>query len=173
MKTKSEYPRVRLATPEDLPQVLDMGRALHAENGMTSLNEDMIEAVAQSGVAGDGAIIGVIGAPGQLEGMIQLAITRYYYSSELHLEEMYSYVRPEFRRSKNARSLLMFAKSCSDRLNVPLLIGIVSNKDTKRKIALYERVLGEPAGAYFLYNARTGVAEAAPQIVEAGNGRQH
>ena len=39
---------------------------------------------------------------------------------------------------------------------IPLLIGVLSNKRTEGKIRLYERQLGKPSGAFFLYGARTG-----------------
>jgi hypothetical protein len=43
-------------------------------------------------------------------------------------------------------------------MGMPLLIGVLSNSRTEAKIRLYKRHFGEPAGAYFLYNARTGEA---------------
>ena len=90
--------------------------------------------------------------------MIYLCLRQYWYAKDgdVHLEEFLAFVRPEFRKSNNAKALIEFAKSSSDRLGVPLLIGIVSNEKTAQKIRLYRRRLGEPAGAYFMYGSKTG-----------------
>ena len=86
--------------------------------------------------------------------MIQLSISEYWYSDHKLLEELYNYVRPEHRRSNNAKALIEYAKYCAREMDLPLLIGVVSNERTAEKIRLYRRRLGEPSGAYFLYNAK-------------------
>lgn len=151
-----ELPRVRQATIEDFHQIISMGKELHAENGLMPLAVDKIEETAMKGINHDGGVIGVIGAVGNIEAMIHLVIAQYWYSHDLHLEELYNFVRPQFRRSNNAKALIEYAKRCSERMDVPLLIGIVSNQRTEQKVKLYQRRLGEPSGAYFLYNAKTG-----------------
>ena len=150
------FPCVRVATMPDLPQLLQMGRDLHRENGLLNLAEDKIEDIAYRGIKGDGGVIGVIGAVRLVQAIIHLVIGQYWYTNDVHIEELYSYVRPEFRKSDNAKSLIEFAKRCSDRMKIPLLIGVVSNHRTEEKVRLYRRRLGCPAGAYFLYNAKTG-----------------
>lgn len=149
-------PRVRLAVPADLPQLIELGRDLHAENALMPLDEAKITEVVKNGILGKGGRIGVIGAIGAIEGGIHLVFGTFWYSNELHLEELYSYVRPEFRRSGNAKALIEFAKVCAKQMNLPLLIGVVSNQRTQHKIRLYRRRLGDPAGAYFLFNGKTG-----------------
>jgi hypothetical protein len=151
-----KMPHVRLGTEADIPQLLEMGRALHAENAMMPLSEDRIRAAAWRAIRQDRAMVGVIGPVGALEGMIYLTIGQFWYTDKPHLEELYAYVLPEFRRSTNAKALVEFAKRSSERLKVPLLIGIISNDRTAAKIRMYKRQLGEPAGAWFLHNGKTG-----------------
>jgi len=151
-----EMPRVRAATPDDFPQILQMCRSLHEENGISHVDWTHVAGVMMNGINGEGAIIGVIGEPGKVEGMIYLQMSRFWYSTDTFLEELFNYVRPEFRRSNNAKALIDFAKSAANRFDVPLLIGIISNHRTEEKIRLYQRRLGEKAGAFFLYNAKTG-----------------
>jgi hypothetical protein len=148
-------PKVRLATPDDLEDLLQMGRELHAENGLTALDEGAIRRAAEDAVLHGQGTFAVIGKD-PIEAMIFLGLRQYWYSSQMHLEEMLNFVRPEFRRSHNAISLIEFAKSSAVKLGVPLLIGIVSNDRTAQKIRLYRRRLGEPAGGYWLFNAHTG-----------------
>jgi GNAT superfamily N-acetyltransferase len=152
----ASYPKIRLATLADLPQLMEIGHELHRENGMMTIADDLIEEVTRRAISRDGAILGVIGDVGAIEGMIYLVIGRFWYTRDPHIEELFSYVRPEYRRSKNAKALVEFAKKTAEDLEVPLLIGIISNNDTQRKIKLYERILGPAAGAYFLSGARTG-----------------
>lgn len=149
-------PRVRLAVEDDVPQLMGMCRMLHEENGLTGWAEDRIIEAVQRAIAGDGSVIGVVGQTGRLEAMIHLFISRMWYSNDPHLEELYAYVHKDHRRTNNAKSLIEFAKSTAERLEVPLLIGILSNHRTEQKIRLYQRRLGKPSGCYFLYNATTG-----------------
>jgi len=148
-------PKVRLATPDEIEEVLAMGRELHAENGLTDLDEVAIRQAVEGAILHGQGVAAVIGR-NPIEAGIFLGLRHYWYSSQMHLEEMLAFVRPQFRKSDNAKALLEFAKEAAVKLGVPLLIGIVSNDRTKQKIRLYQRRLGEPAGAYFLYNAKTG-----------------
>jgi len=152
-------PQVRAAAPEDFPQIMELCRQLYAENGARNVKWGNVERVIINGINGRDGIIGVIGDVGkELGGMIYLKFSSMWYSEEEILEELFCFVpdRPDLRRGKNCRVLIQFAMLCSSRLKIPLLIGIISNTRTQAKIRLYRRLLGEPAGAFFLYGAKTG-----------------
>jgi hypothetical protein len=85
-------------------------------------------------------------------------MTQMWYSNAWILEEKIIFVDPEFRNAKGgrARRLCEFSKKVSDDLGIPLMIGVLSSHRTAAKIKLYERQFGEPAGAFFLYGAKTG-----------------
>lgn len=140
----------------DLPQILEMGRELYLENSLMPLSESSTLEVITSAINGENGVIGVIGSIGHVEAMIHLTIGKFWYTESPHVEELYNYVRPEFRKSNNAKSLIEFAKDTAKKMGVPLLISILSNERTQTKIRLYERVLGKSAGAFFLYNGKTG-----------------
>lgn len=143
---------VRKATVADRPEILDLCQQNWSENGQFSLNPHKVEAMIDRAFNGGGAIIGAVGQPGaMIEGFIFLLITQFWYSSDWCLEEMMNYVRPECRRSTHAKDMIAFGKRCSDELQIPLVIGVVSNERTKAKMALYQRQLGDPVGGYFLY----------------------
>ncbi len=154
--TAKRFPRVRVAVPEDFAGIMTLCRQLYAENGAVNVDWPSVENTVMDGVNGHQSCLGVIGKPEQLEGMIYLRISRMWYSSDIILEELFNFVGAEFRRSHNAKALLEFAKTNADRLEVPLLIGVISNAKTAAKIRLYSRYLGAPAGAFFLYGAHTG-----------------
>jgi hypothetical protein len=150
--------RVRVATPDDLFGILALGRIVHGENGLFDFNEVKVaEAIWPALVQANG-IVGVIGERDKLEGLVILTVASYWYSNTQFLEEKCVFVHPDFRHAKDSRvqKLLEFAKKCSADLNLPLMIGVLSNTRTSAKVSLYERHFGSPAGAFFLYGAKTG-----------------
>lgn len=142
---------VRKAGIQDEDELMAMCRALHEENGMFKMNEDKVRGALRRAFTNTGAIIGALGEPGKIEGSIYLLISNFWYSDEWHLEELWSFVLPQYRRSSNAKDLISFAKRCSDELGIPLVIGVISNERTAAKVALYQRQLDKPAGAFFLH----------------------
>lgn len=153
MTSTTASPRVRLAEPRHIDAVMDLCRDLHAENGLFEMNEDRVRAMLRTYFDGTGGVIGVIdndGGGGVLEGAIVMRMSTMWYSDRTFLEELFSYVRPQFRRSQNAKDLIEFAKSCARSIGVPLLIGIISNHRTAAKVELYRRRLGAPVGALFV-----------------------
>jgi len=151
---KTDAPsRVRFAERCDLDDVLFLCRELHAENGLFEMSDDRVRDVLMSHYDRTGGMIGVIGEPGCLEGAIVMRMSTMWYSDQTVLEELFSFVLPEFRRSNNAKDLIDFAKRCAEAIGVPLMIGIISNHRTAAKVELYRRRLGAPAGAFFVTNA--------------------
>jgi GNAT superfamily N-acetyltransferase len=140
---------VRIAVDEDINEIMEMGRELHAENGRLTLNEQKIYDVAMTAIRGDGAIMAVVGPIGRLEGMVCLTMAQFWYTDEYHLEEMFNYVRPQYRRSENAKNLIKFSERLADKTNKYLMMGVFSDQRTMAKLRLYERQLGTPAGAVF------------------------
>lgn len=152
---------VRIGTPEDLPQCMELFLQANEENGIDALDTNKLLSIVWPSLHQDGGIIGVIGEPkGALEGVVLLRIESLWYSEAPVIAEKLVFVHSNFRSAKGgrARKLCEFSKQVSDELNMPLIIGIVSNERTKGKIRMYERLLGPAAGAYFLYNGKTGVA---------------
>ena len=146
--------KVRAAVPEDFENIMELCEQIYEENGAVNVDWGIVENKIIQGVNGVNSCVGVIGNP--IQGMIYLQFSSLWYSNDLVLEELFLYVPKEYRNTRNAQALLEFAKDCSDRLNVPLLIGIISNQRTAAKIRLYERLLGPMSGAFFLFNGKTG-----------------
>ena len=156
---------VRPAHPEDYEEIWNLFRLLHQENGVFTLSEEKLNWILarvlrpqlipqnDTGLRG---YMGVIGPPGALEAFVLMIIGSYWYTDELHLEELATFVHPNHRRSRHAQALLRYSKRMSDAIGIPLLIGIVSNKRTEAKVRLYRKYLPE-AGSFFLYNATTGM----------------
>lgn len=150
---------VRTGSPEDEEGVMALCRAIHAENAIFSMNEDKVRAMVRLALWRTQGIVGLIGSTDALEGMILLHVNKFWYSDEDILEDMFNFVPPAFRSVPGGRAgkLIDFAKKASDEIGIPLLIGVVSNARTEAKVHLYGRKLGSAAGAFFLYNAKTGI----------------
>lgn len=150
---------IRIGTPDDVHYMMELAIMLSAENGLVNLNKiKMLEDI-WAALNKDNGIIGIIGHKNQLpEAAILLRITNLWYGDDDVLEEKALFVRPEFRSAQGgrARRLADFAKHVAEELSIPLLIGVLSNTRTEGKIRMYRRIFGEPAGAFFLYNGKTG-----------------
>lgn len=142
---------VRKALPADKPELMDICREGFAEHGMFNMSEPRVETMIDRAFNRGGAVIGVLGDTGRIQGAIYLLISQFWYTEQWCLEELFNYVKPEYRRSTNAKDMISFGKRCSDEIDIPLVIGVVSNERTKPKMELYRRQLGEPVGGYFLH----------------------
>lgn len=147
-------PVVRTAMPSDEDEIMAMCRMLHEENGLFRMSEERVRVVIRQALDRKGGLLGVIGQPGKIEAMIYMLLCQIWHSDDWHLEEIFNYVRPEYRKSNNAKALIQFAKKCALELDMDLVIGVVSNTRTEEKIRLYQRQLGKPNGAFFVFNSK-------------------
>lgn len=151
-----EVPRVRLAMPSDEDEIMRICHDLHQENGLFSFDDAKVRDKIQKCLYQRGGIMGVIGDPGKIEAAICMTLGQAWYTTDWCLEEFFAFTLPTHRRSTNTNELIIFAKACAEQLDLPLMIGILSNERTEAKVRLYQRKFGAPAGAFFLFGAQTG-----------------
>ena len=142
---------VRLAAPKDEEKILDLLMLMHEENGLFEMDNDSVREMVRKVLNRENGIIGVIDAEEEIEAAVCLVIDKLWYAKTWCLNDVFNFVAPKYRRSTRAKSLISFAKSYSDQVGIPLLMGIVSNVRTEAKIKLLERQL-QKAGAFFIYN---------------------
>jgi hypothetical protein len=160
---------VRAGTPEDVHPMMDLALAACEENGFVNPNPEKLLAEIWTALNLENGLVGIIeGENGILEGAVLLRLGTMWYSDDKVVEEKAIFIHPDYRSAKGgrARRLCEFTKLVSDQLGLPLIIGVLSNHRTKGKIKLYERQFGEPSGAFFLYNARTGLEADAQAAAE-------
>lgn len=150
-----ERPHVRVATPEEVDAVMELALLGCAENEMLAHNPIKVLQDVWAALNLDHGICGVIGPPGSrpLQGAVLLRIGTMWYTDHEHIEERAIFVHPQFRGARGGRAarLAEFSMDCADNLGLPLSIGVLSNHRTAAKVRLYARVLGKPAGAYWVY----------------------
>jgi hypothetical protein len=144
---------------------MDLTAMCAEENGLLAVSRRKVLEEVWASLNWDHGVIGVVeGDSGMLEAGILLRVDTTPYSVEEVLCERAIYVRPEFRHATSrslyqagrASYLCEFAKNAAVRLELPLLISILSTHRAAGKVRLYERHFGTPAGAYWLWNAKTG-----------------
>lgn len=143
-------PQVRVAKPEDFVFIVGMAERLHEENGHLEIDRELAENALMGAINQDKAIIGLIGPTEDIQGIVFLRLCQFWYSKQIILEEMFLYVKPEHRRGTGIpASLVKWAVAAGKRLEVPLMIGVLSNQRTRAKLRLYRRFIGHPVGGYF------------------------
>ena len=147
---------VRIATLNDEPEIMNLLAQMHAEGGIMPLDHMEASAMFHRAFNRQGGILGVIGEPGDIKAMIYLLISKFWYTTHYHLEELFNFVRPDVRRSKQqyAPRMIEFAKECAVEIGLPLTIGVLTNQRMEGKVRLYQRELGVPAGAWFVFNSK-------------------
>lgn len=159
MSNETEELEIRIATPEDMDQVMQLAFMAAEENGFIEPNTDRLVNEVWAALNQQSGLCAAIGKPGgMIEGGVLLRIGQMWYSDAPVLEERVIFIHPEYRNAAGGRAskLCDFSKKVADSLGIPLLIGVLSNHRTAAKIRLYERQFGKQSGAFFLYGAKTG-----------------
>lgn len=145
--------KVRLATPEEVDDVMRLALMCCEENQFIQTSPVKVLEQVWAGLKLDRGMVGVIGEPGAIEGGVLLRIGPVWYSNNDVIEEKAVFVHPDFRSAKGGRAarLIEFSKSIADQLGLPLCIGVLSSHRTEAKVRAYRRVIGEPSGAYWVY----------------------
>lgn len=147
-------PPVRVGTRADEADILALCHELHQDNGLFEMENSKVLDMLHRAYDRQGGVIGVVDGDGEIAGAIYMTISSMWYRSTEHLEELFNFVRPKYRNTKTAKALMRFAKECSDKTGLPLIIGIVTNKRLEAKVRLYRTELGLPAGAFFIYGIK-------------------
>ncbi len=161
-KVATESLQVRIGTPKDVDDIMELALAANEENGFIKATPQKMLHEIYASLSLNRGLMGIIGEPEKpAEAAVLLRIGEMWYSDEPVVEEKAIFVRPEFRAAKarRAQRLCGFSKQVADSLGIPLIIGVLSNARTEAKVRLYERQFGPPAGAFFLYGAHTGLTE--------------
>ena len=155
---------VRAATPADQGEIWVLLRQMHGEAGLFPLSEAKVqsfltrilhpETIAPNDTGSRG-IIGVIGSPSYLEGIIMLILSPLWYSETIAMQDMVNFVREDCRQSSHAKALIAYSKFMTDEVrkahsDFKLMVGVVSTVRTQAKIRLFRRQMTE-CGAVFLY----------------------
>jgi hypothetical protein len=145
---------VRFAVKQDLRQLLDLCRLMHAENGLFPLSEAKVAYELEASIRQESGVIGVIGVPGTPVAVAWLIAGCDWYTETPSISDRMVFVHPDHREgTTHANDLLAWTQALSDSLG-PLLIGVLAPNRTAAKLRFYRRRFGEPAAFLFTYNLR-------------------
>jgi hypothetical protein len=146
--------RVRTGVPEDVHEIMSMASDAFPEMCIVTPDNTRILELVWSALNQDHGICGVLtNEAGKIEGGIILKIGKLWYSNADVLEDKILFIHKDYRKSGGgrARRLCEYAKTVSNELKMPLLVGVFSNNRTEGKVRLYERQFGKMVGGFFLY----------------------
>lgn len=152
-------PEVRLLRPEDVESLYSLlTTEIWGENGLFPFSEEKVRRMLNIASKitpwkqGDPmVIVGVIGEPGKVEGSVGLVVAQFWYTEAWHMEDCWTCVGKDYRSSEHAAALLAFSKQMQRQMELPLLMGILSDIRTEAKLRYFRRALGEPVGAVFAW----------------------
>jgi len=142
---------VQLAQPHMAEEITDVLLEGRDEGFVFPPDREIVLEFVKSIMNKNGGLLGVIVGDSGIEGVIGVKLDKFWFADQWYLVDLFTFVHPEFRRSTRAKCLLAFAKKCAKEMNLPLLMGIMSNIRTEAKSRLYERQF-DRAGNYFVYN---------------------
>src|SRR5215472_11931582 len=137
---------VRLASAGDEEALYTLLMALNEDNSFgVPLSEDRIRAVIRRGIERQHSMIGVIDGADELAGSINLTLGQFWYSDVWHLNEVWLFVKPDYRRNHFDRDLFQFAKWAREAMSKQLgyecqvVTSVSSPKDLDLKLRLWRR----------------------------------
>ena len=144
--------RVRLATAADVNDIHHLIREAHEEECVIPLRFDAnsVFHVLLRAMAGN-AVIGVIDGDSEIESACYLSVAKPWYSDTSIVNCTLFFTRQDYRKSTNSKALLTWARNQAERLNCALQVETPTIEQSKPKFALFERVLGAPAGMSWVY----------------------
>jgi GNAT superfamily N-acetyltransferase len=137
---------VGFAERADVPRVLELLRAMHAETQDAPLVEHQMRRFVGH-VLETGAIGLSRSASGEIVGTCGLLTDAPWFSDRIMVRDVWLFVDPAARREAHARALLRWARVYARALNAPLVVEVQGGRRTAAKVRLYRRELGPVAGA--------------------------
>lgn len=152
---------VRLGETSDELDLFDMLVAHYRENASNVYPlapEKLISDIQMCTQRQNGCLAGVVDdKEGKPLGVILLGAAQWPASNAWYIREMYTYVKPEHRRSRHGEHLLNFARWCAEEWSngfgyrVYLGFGMTTQTDNVLKKTRFFRRFAHQIGAYFLY----------------------
>jgi len=148
---------IELATTEDISQLVSLAFKAHKElelgNAKCEPSLDKLLKVMTNAVIGQMVLVERNKEkPQHIEGAMVLDLTQIWWSEDLVLNELFFYIKEDFRTFTLAREFLEHAKNYAIMENIPLVFDIYTQKDVKRKKKLLKYLGFRELGTSLVYN---------------------
>ncbi len=139
----------RVARPQDAAAILDLLLEGHSSDWpFFSVNRD--KALGEISRLIEEGIVLVAEQDSMVIGSISFDVHEWWFSDDVFLCEVWTFVRPESRQSKAAETLLRRARALAEEAETPLVVGIFSPHQAERKNKLFRRFF-KPVGEIFAH----------------------
>lgn len=112
---------VRLATSYDEDGLVECAVLENREKGFSVADTEIVRERVRMLVSRDGGLMGVIKGSDGVQAAIAVVIAQFWNTRDFHMEKLFSYVRPQYRRTDHARDLVMFAKMAANQMGLTLI----------------------------------------------------
>lgn len=146
---------IALATPENLEEVCELLRVMHAENGVGRVNEEKARGVITKRLQEGGVILAR--SHGRLVGSVAIYKDNWWYSDELAFFDQWFFVHPEHRSEGHAVRLLAALKQACRNTGVPLVLHVGTTVDALSKLKFFKKHL-TPFGGSFIFQPEAKAA---------------
>lgn len=140
---------ISIATTDDLQEVCDLLRVMHAENGVGRVNEAKALGVISQRINDGGCMI--TRQQGRVVGSVAVYKNTWWYSDELVFFDQWFFVHPDFRNSGHAVRLIAALKQACRNTRTPLVLSVGTTVDALSKLKFFKKHL-TPFGGSFLFN---------------------
>ncbi len=149
--------KVRLANYDDTNSIVDMCMAFFSSTPrVVPVSEDRVRATLNSLLPKGrndpnvgSAWIGVIGNPGELVGSVGLVVQNPWHSEHSHIQQLWSFVLPEHRRTPHTSQLISFSAAKAEEIMAPVVADRASTPAAMERF--YLRAGWVPVGSVFQY----------------------
>lgn len=138
-----------IATSDDLPQVFDLLKVMHAENGVGRVNEAKALGVISQRINDGGCMITRHKA-GHLVGTVAVYRSTWWYSDETALFDQWFFVHPEHRNEGHAVRLIAALKQAARNTGIPLVFSVGTTVDALSKLKFFKKHM-TPFGGSFIF----------------------
>lgn len=159
---------VRPAEEKDEENLFAFLCLAYKENAPYAISPERVRLMVSSATRDKDVIIGIIDAPdgsGRIAASVGAMFANFWYTEQFHIEDLWNFVQPEYRKSTYAKDLLNYSKWLSENMKMPLHIGILTGDRLEAKTRFFSRHLPQ-VGAAFVYNMKV----AGGPVAEAMNG---
>lgn len=136
--------RVRLATVEDVPTLIALGRRMHEESPRFArfpFIEEKVRELCARVIAGPGAIALVAEEGETIVGMVAAIAVEHWFSTALLASDLVVYVRPESRGGRAFFALMRHLRLWADAIGcAELQVGVSTEVHAEASAAMLERL---------------------------------
>ncbi len=129
---------IRLATDDDLMTVLMLVHKMGADYPIPIDDSKVLSRVQDTIKQG---LVLLVLKDMEVVATTGLIATDWWFSQDMFLRDVFTVIHPKHRSLSVFKALMEAVKELSDKMGLPVVMGVMTPTDTKRKIALYERYM--------------------------------